>query len=148
MVQSPFDARKGEFAPRYLTPRKQPDFEAFGTRRKNRLLDFCAIHQMHLAYVRHGIDREQTVDDDVGAGFLARFAAGALLRRFMFFQKSGRQGPVVLSWFDGAATQQNVFAMHHDGTHDDLRIGIVDVTALSADVAFGCVSQWHTPNEM
>ena len=67
-----------------------------------------AIHQLHLTDMRHRIDRKQRIEHDVAQGLFAGFAPRAVFGRFMFFEKAGRQGPVVLSWFDRAAAQQDV----------------------------------------
>ena len=102
---------------------------------------------MHLADMRHGIDREQRIDRDVSVCFLTRLAHRAAFRRFMFFEKPRRQSPEVLSWFDRAATQQDVVAGRNDGADNYFRIGIVNVFALRTDVALVRVAFRHTPHK-
>jgi hypothetical protein len=138
--QRPFDARKREFAPRDLVPGKKFDLKAFHAGRKMGLREPGAVHQLNLADMSDAIDRQQRVERNVRAGFFQGFATGAVLRRFVLFQKTCRQCPQAYSWFDGAATQQDAVVMHDDRPDDNLGVRIMDMPASSADVAFRRIS--------
>ena len=148
MIQCPFDRRKCQFGPWDLVPQKQSYLEALRTWRINGQLDFRAIHQMHLADVRHSINGEQSIDDNFRAGFFARLALRAIFRRLALFHETRGQCPEVFSWFDRAATQQDVVAMRDDGTHHDFRIGIMDMPARAAHIAFARVAVGNAPDKM
>lgn len=103
---------------------------------------------MHLADVRHRINRQQGIYGDVRIRFFARFAACTGFRRLMLFEISCGQRPEIFSWFDRAPTQQDVVAIRDNSAHDYFWIGIVNVFALRADMTLVCVSIRNAPNEV
>jgi hypothetical protein len=90
MFQRPMNAGEGNLRPRNIVPRKQLHFEAFGTGGEFFFFQPRAIHQLHLAQTRYGIDRKQPIKNDLAFRFLPRFAARTILRRLVFFEITRR----------------------------------------------------------
>src|SRR6185312_16546168 len=75
-------------------------------------------------------------------------AACTSFRGFVFFEVSRWQRPVVLSWFDGSATQQNAVFMHHNRSNHYLGVGIGNMAAMAAYIAFHRVALGNAPHKM
>jgi len=93
MFQRPTGAGESNLRPRNIVPIKQFHLQTFCARAELLRVKTGAIQQLHLTDARNGIDRQQSVENDVALRFLASLASRALFRGFVFFQISGGQSP-------------------------------------------------------
>ena len=93
MLQRIANDREREFVPRNFVFVKQPHVGRLPAGFEVEVEQLRAEEHVDLRDVRQVEDRVEPLDRDVGAGFLERFANGAVGARFTVFEKSGGQRP-------------------------------------------------------
>jgi hypothetical protein len=147
VVQRPAHAGECNLRPRNIVPRKQRHIEAFRAAAEIFGIETRAGHPLHLRQARSGID--------LRAGFPARYRTrlpralrGA--RRPAAFRVPP-DNPPVMSRSRGAALWRGgtdgCSRRSDDRTDDDLRICVIDMAAIAADITFRCVSIRYTAND-
>ena len=147
VFERPTRARESNLRPRNIVPIEQFDLETFRTRAKSLRVKSGAIHQLHLADARYGVNREQSFENDVALRFLAGFTARAILRRFVFFQIACRQRPEPLPRFDRAPAEKEPVSIRNNRSHNDFWICVVDVAAVATHKTFRRISFGNAANE-
>src|SRR5689334_14727403 len=147
VLQRPTSAGESNLRPRNIVPIEQFYFQTFRTRAELLRVKTGAIHQLHLTDARNGIDRQQSVENNVALRLFTGLASRALLRGFIFFQISSGQRPQALARFDRATTKQKPVAMRNNRAHNDFWICVMYMATRIAHVSFRRVSIRHTANE-
>ena len=106
----------------------------------------CAIEELDLADARDVVEREQLMHLEVGPRLLPRFPRRGGLGALVQFHEAGRQGPVADARRDRPAAQQHLVLPHGHGTDDDLRVVVVDETAVGADQPLALVALRDLPD--
>src|SRR5882724_436395 len=145
--ESPADRGEGDLRPRDFVPSEQPDLGAFRPGRDVRRGQVRAIDDLHLREPRDRVDREHALDLDLGARLLPGLAKRAVGGGLVQLVIAGRQGPETFSRIDGAPAQQDAVLPAADRADDDLRIFIVDETAIVANEALAVVAFRHPAHE-
>ena len=146
VLQRPMDRREGVLVFRQLVPAEQADFGALRPRLDRRRPEGCAIEQLDLADARDVVERKQLVHFEVGPRLLPRFPRRGGLGALVQFHEAGRQGPVADARRDRPAAQQHLVLPHGHGTDDDLRVVVVDETAVGADQPLALVTLRDLPD--
>ena len=146
VLQRPMDRREGVLVFRQLVPAEQADFGALRPRLDRRRFQGRAIEELDLADARNVVEREQLMHFEVGPRLLPRFPRRGGLGALVQFHEAGRQGPVADARRDRPAAQQHLVLPHGHGTDDDLRVVVVDETAVGADQPLALVTLRDLPD--
>src|SRR5579862_480088 len=129
------DRAKRERFPRNLAFVEEPHFEAFGPWAEIEIEKTRTKHHIHLVDLRQADHRVELAHRDARVRFLERLAQRAARQRLPILEKSRWQRPQAVPRLDRTTAKQHALAPLGQASDDDLRVLVVDRTALRANVA-------------
>ena len=147
VAQRPGHRGEGQGLPRDPLRREERDLQALDPRRDLGPGQVRPVDELHQADAGDGVDREQRVDLDRGAGFLLRLPAGAVLGVLAQLQEARGQGPEPGLRLDRPAAEQDAPLPGRDRTDDDLGVLVADEAARIADQARQVVALRHPAHD-
>jgi hypothetical protein len=127
--------QEGDLVPGDLGLAEQARLQRLAARIEARAAQPRQVEEVHLPHARNADGAEEGPHLEVGAGFLAGLARGALGHGLAHFHEAGRQRPLAQARLDGALAQQHAIVQVGHGAHHHQRVDVVDLAAGRADGA-------------